>query len=110
MGGRVISAKSYATKIPIKRPFKFKRWGSLGKLVETVDGSSFNKLNVDMTGNPVDQPKGFENSFYKNVSDFEKGLKDRNGFANNSIFYPAINYKDLSSYEKSQWKMDRMCG
>ena len=93
MDGRIISGKSYATKIPIKRPFQFKRWGSLATLVETAEGSSFNKLNVDMSGHPIDKCKGLENSFYNNVKEFEKGLKVRNGFGNSAKFYPAIKYK-----------------
>lgn len=61
-------------------------------MVETENGESFNRLNLDMSGHPVDGKKGLGNSFYGNVKKFEKGLKFRNEFGNDAIFYPAINY------------------
>jgi hypothetical protein len=89
---RLISAKSHISKIPTRRPFQFKPTNSPKPLLETDQPESFNNLNLDLGGNPIDLKKGLENSFYKNVTEFEKGLKFRNAFGNDSIFYPAINY------------------
>lgn len=49
-----------------------------------------------MSGHPADRGKGLGSSFYKGVEEFDKGLKFRNGFGNDAIFYRAINYMGSS--------------